>query len=119
MNTALMSVSAGLRFDEARDNPRHWGRLAESAVGATLANGLTGSRVALFYWAAGNREVDFVGARGEKLVAIEVKTGLRKRALPGVSELSGRYPVTRNLLVGTGGIPIEEFLLTRPTVWFE
>lgn len=119
MNTALASVSAGLRFDEARDNPRHWGRLAESAVGATLANGLTGSRVDLFYWAARNREVDFVGARGEKLVAIEVKTGLRKQALPGVSELSSKYPVTRKLLVGTGGIPIEEFLLTNPTTWFE
>ena len=119
MNTALMSVSSGLRFDEARNDPRYWGRLAETAVGATLANGLTGSQVTLYYWAARNREVDFVGARGEKLVAIEVKTGLRKQALPGVSDLSSKYPVTRNLLVGTGGIPIEEFLLAGPAIWFE
>jgi predicted AAA+ superfamily ATPase len=119
MNTALMSVSSGLRFVEARRDPQRWGRFAESAVGAALANGLTGSRVDLFYWAARNREVDFVGARGKELVALEVKTGLRKQALPGVSAFAGKYPVTKKLLVGTGGIPIEEFLLTNPVTWFE
>ncbi len=119
MNTALMSVSSGLRFTEARSDPQRWGRLAESAVGATLANGLTGSQVDLFYWAARNREVDFVGARGKTLVAFEVKTGIRKRALPGVSAFAGKYPVTKKLLVGTGGIPLEEFLLTPPVAWFE
>ena len=119
MNTALMSVSSGLRFPEARNDPQYWGRLAESAVGATLANGLSGSQVDLFYWAARNLEVDFVGARGKKLVAIEVKTGARKRALPGISAFVSKYPVTRKVLVGTGGIPIAEFLSTDPSTWFE
>jgi predicted AAA+ superfamily ATPase len=119
MNTALMSVSSGLRFSEARNDPQRWGRLAESAVGATLANGLTGSRVDLFYWTARNKEVDFVGARGKTLVTFEVKTGARKLALPGVAAFAGKYPVTKKLLVGTGGIPIEDFLLTDPVTWFE
>jgi predicted AAA+ superfamily ATPase len=119
MNTALMSVSSGLRFTEARGDPQRWGRLAESAVGATLANGLAGSQVDLFYWAAGNREVDFVGKRGKVLVAFEVKTGVRKQALPGVSAFASKYPLTKKLLVGTGGIPLEEFLLTDPAAWFE
>jgi predicted AAA+ superfamily ATPase len=119
MNTALMSVSSGLRFDEARNDPQYWGRLTESAVGATLANGLTGSQVELFYWAARNKEVDFVGARGKKLVAFEVKTGVRKQDLSGVSAFAAKYPVTKKILVGTGGIPIEEFLLTNPVTWFE
>jgi predicted AAA+ superfamily ATPase len=119
MNTALMSVSSGLRFAEARNDPQRWGRLAESAVGATLVNGLTGSQVDLFYWAARNREVDFVGARGKTLVTLEVETGVRREALPGVSAFASKYPVTTKLLVGTGGIPIEEFLLARPITWFE
>jgi predicted AAA+ superfamily ATPase len=119
MNTALMSVSSGFRFAEARNDSQRWGRVAESAVGATLANGLTGSQVELFYWIARNREVDFIGARGKKLVTFEVKTGVRKQASSGESAFASKYPVTRKLLVGTGGIPIEEFLLTNPTTWFE
>jgi hypothetical protein len=70
-------------------------------------------------WAVRNREVDFSGARGKKLVVIEVKTGVRKQALPGVSAFAGRYPVTKRLPVGTERIPIEEFLLTSPITWFE
>ena len=119
MNTALMSVSKGLRFAEARSDPKHWGRLAESAVGATLVSGLSGSRADLFYWAARNREVDFVATRGKHLITLEVKTGLGKSVLPGVSAFASQYPVTRKLLVGTGGIPVEEFLLTDPLTWFE
>jgi hypothetical protein len=38
LNTALMTAQSGLRLEEVRRDPDLWGRLAESAVGAHLAN---------------------------------------------------------------------------------
>jgi hypothetical protein len=119
MNTGLISASSGLSFKEARGDPQHWGRLVESAVGATLANGLLGSKGNLFYWARGDREVDFILARGKTLVAIEVKSGLGKIRIPGLSAFSKKFRLARSLLVGAGGIPVEQFLLSAPLEWLE
>jgi hypothetical protein len=73
----------------------------------------------LAYWAGRNREVDFVLSRGQEVVAIEVKSGRRKLALPGIKAFSKEFNVKRNLLVGQKGIPLEQFFLTPPTDWFK
>ena len=117
LNTALMTAPSGLTFDEARKNPEYWGRLVESAVGATLANGLQGSPVELFYWLERNREVDFVLRRGSTLAAIEVKSGRKKTCLPGMEFFSKSFLTKRKLLVGPQGIPLEDFLITPPAEW--
>ena len=117
LNTALMTAPSGLTFDEARNNPEYWGRLVESAVGASLANGLQGSPVELFYWLERNREVDFVLRRGATLVAIEVKSGRKKTCLPGMESFSKSFLPKRKLLVGSQGIPLEDFLITPPAEW--
>jgi hypothetical protein len=110
LNTALMSAMSGLAPDEFRASPEHWGRLAESAVGATLVNGAIATDIEVYYWLHCNREVDFVLSRGNKLVAIEVKTGRRSSGLPGIEAFSKRFKVTRKLLVGQSGITLEDFL---------
>ena len=119
MNTALMTASSGMTFAEARDNPEFWGRLVESSVGATLINSTMGKPIDVFYWAKRNREVDFVLCRGKNLVAIEVKSGQRRGALPGIDAFSKEFPVTKKLLVGADGIPIEQFLETPIEYWLE
>jgi len=119
LNTALMTASSRLTFDEARKDSEYWGRLVESAVGATLANGLQGTQAELFYWLEGNHEVDYVLQRGKVLVAIEVKSGRRKISLPGIEAFSNSFPIKRKLLVGPQGIPCEEFLLTPLIKWLE
>ncbi|MBI5075294.1 MAG: ATP-binding protein [Nitrospirae bacterium] len=118
LNTALMTAQSHYTLKQAQQDTEHWGRLVESAIGATLANSLL-RRAELFYWAGKNREVDFVLRRGKKLVAIEVKSGRKKQALPGIEAFSKEFPVTKKLLVGTGGIIIEDFLLTPPEAWLE
>lgn len=118
LNTALMTTQSNYTFKEALQDHEHWGRLVESAVGATLANALL-RRSELYYWGGKNREVDFVLQRGKKLIAIEVKSGRKKQALPGIEAFSKEFKVTRKLLVGTGGIGIEDFLLTPPESWLE
>jgi len=119
LNTALMTASSQLTIDEAKNNAKYWGRLVESAVGATLINGLKGTQTDIFYWSSRNREVDFVLQRGDNLTAIEVKSTLRKTTLPGIAAFSKTFPVKRKLLVGAQGIPLQEFLTTPPEKWLD
>jgi len=119
LNTALMTAPSQLSQDEAKSDPEYWGRLVESAIGAALVNGLKGTQAELFYWSSRNREVDFVLQRGENLVAIEVKSNLRKTGLPGIEAFSKEFRVKRKLLVGAQGIPLQEFLITPPEKWLD
>ena len=46
----------------------------------------------------------------ESLIAIEVKSGGKKAALPGMEEFAKQHPACRKLLIGAQGISIEQFL---------
>lgn len=113
LNTALMSAQSRYTFEQALDDPNFWGRLAESAVGAYLANGAMTGACELFYWREGNHEVDYVVRAGRTVTAIEVKSGRRREALPGVAAFKAAFKAKRSLLVGGDGIPMAEFL-SRP-----
>ncbi len=117
LNTALMAATSDLDFGRARRDRELWGRVVETAIGAHLVNETVGTPVNLFYWRDRNWEVDFVLARGRKLVAIEVKSGRRIERLPGLAKFGEIHPGARKLLVGADGIPIEEFLLTPAATW--
>lgn len=110
LNTALMSAALGLDFSATRKDPEVWGRLVESAVGAHLVNQARLVDAHVTYWRDKNREVDFVVQSGKKLFAIEVKSGARPRALPGIEMFRKEHPEARPLLVGPGGIPLDQFL---------
>jgi predicted AAA+ superfamily ATPase len=111
LNTGLMTAGMHLDLAAARADREVWGRLVESAVGAFLYNEALLANCNLYYWAGRNRELDFVLAKGPHLVAVEVKSTLKKARLPGITEFTQQFPVTRKILVGAQGIPIEEFLL--------
>jgi len=118
MNTALMTSLAGRTPDDAMRDRAWWGRLVESAVGAHLANAAQSGTCQLFYWLERSREVDFVITSGDAIVAIEVKSGQRRQALPGMDAFARAFTPTRTLLVGGDGISIEEFLSTPVDHWF-
>jgi predicted AAA+ superfamily ATPase len=118
LNTALMSASGPDKMTEAKQDPDYWGRLVESAVGGSLANGIIGKNIELFYWSSRNREVDFVLSRKNELIAIEVKSGRNKGSLPGIAAFSEEFKVKRKLLVGSQGISLNEFLLIPPEELF-
>ena len=118
-NTALMSAMSHLSYDEARRNSEYWGRIIETAVGATLVNGVMGRDIHVYYWAAGNLEVDYVLQRGKDVVAIEVKSGRLKTTLSGMTAFSKAVRVKKALLVGAQGIPLEDFLEADPAAWFK
>ena len=117
LNTALMTAQSGMAFEEARANREFWGRLVDSAVGAHLANAAATGACELFYWRERNREVDFVARAGRALTAIEVKSGRAGETLPGMEAFAAAFKPKRRLLVGTGGIAIEEFLSKPAEHW--
>ena len=124
LNTALMTAGSGYSFDEAQADRTYWGRIVESAVGAHLFN-TAGSDMLLHYWREGQHEVDFVLKRGSRVVGIEVKSGEERRPargrrpLPGMGEFERRFNRCRGLLVGEGGVPLNEFLTAPAGEWFE
>jgi predicted AAA+ superfamily ATPase len=113
LNTALMTAASGLTLAEARRDAEGWGHLVESAVGAHLANAAAGGECALYYWRDRGAEVDFVVRAGRRLTAIEVKSGRAPQAHPGIAAFQAAFKPHRTLLVGGGGIPVEE-VLARP-----
>ncbi len=117
LNTALMTAMGPHSFDAARMDTGYWGRLVETAVGAHLVNTSQGTRIGVYYWREGNREVDFVLRSGERTTSIEVKSGQTKTSLPGMEAFSKKFTPDRQLLVGEGGVPLEEFLEKPAEHW--
>jgi predicted AAA+ superfamily ATPase len=74
-----------------------------------------GNTTNVFYWRERTREVDFVVHAGRTVTAIEVKSGRRHDTLPGLGAFVDSFRPTRTLLVGPGGMSVEEFLL-QPVV---
>ena len=116
-NNALVSAFCGFRFTDARNDGAWWGRLVENAVGAYLLNQLPRESYTVSYWRDGVNEVDFVIARGRKVWGIEVKSG-RPGKTGGLAAFRARYPEATVLIIGSGGIPLEEFFARPATDWF-
>ena len=116
-NNALITAQSNDTYKEAIANPKSWGRLVESSVGAHLLNKSVSERYNLYYWREGNNEVDFILEKGNKIIGLEVKSGA-KAANAGMGIFMEKFHPEKVLLVGTGGIPYEEFLKINPKELF-
>ena len=116
-NNALTTAQMDIPFKAVRKDPAVWGQLVESAVGAHLINTAIGTNIQVYYWREGDREVDFILCAGKSLTAIEVKSGSRHEALPGMDAFSRDFSPGRKLLVGGNGISLEEFLIQPAEKW--
>ena len=116
-NTALISAQSDYSFAEAQNDRSHWGRLVESAVGAHFINHQP-EDYQLLYWRDGGQEVDFVLQRGQKRVAIEVKSSINKSPRQGgLQAFQAQFPSAKLCVVGgQDGIPLADFLL-RPVAF--
>jgi hypothetical protein len=108
-NTALMSALSPNQRQEINRQPEIYGRWVESAIGSHLLNQSITEQINLYYWREGNHEVDFVLQKGSEVIGIEVKSG-RNKSASGIPEFTKRFNPEKLLLVGRGGIPVEEFL---------
>ena len=116
-NNALITSQSNDTYEKAIINPELWGRLVESSVGAHLINYSISERYNLYYWREGNNEVDFILEKGDKIIGLEVKSGM-KADNAGMSVFVEKFHPEKILLVGTGGIPYDEFLKINPKELF-
>jgi predicted AAA+ superfamily ATPase len=117
-NNALLAASQNRHFDELRADSKEWGRFFESAVGAHLINSSIEHRFNVYYWNRGDYEVDYVIEQGGVVVGIEVKSG-KDSANRGMALFSDEFHPRGVFLVGTDGIPIEQFLNMNPAELFK
>lgn len=108
-NTALFSALSGTSFYKAFSTPGLWGRWVESAVGTHLLNQADEYDYKLYYWRERDDEVDFVIEYNRECIAIEVKSGKRTNN-KGLGIFREKYHPIQSLVVGSGGVPVEEFL---------
>jgi len=117
LNTALMTVTAGVGPEEARSDREFRGRLIESAIGAHLANAAAAGECELYYWRDRGQEVDFVVKAHARVTAIEIKSGRAPQAHLGTAAFAEAFKVKRTLLVGGDGISVEKFLNRPVSEW--
>lgn len=116
-NNALLTSQADETYSTAIVNPKLWGRLVESSVGAHLLNHSVFERYNLHYWREANNEVDFILLKGDKVIGLEVKSGASVDNV-GMRIFKDKFYPDKILLVGTGGIPYSEFLKINPKELF-
>ena len=117
LNNALLNIYSGYALPEALQSPKIWGRLFESAIGAhLLSEALTGN-YDVFYWRDDNLEVDYILKKGNKIVAIEVKSN-SDTTNKGLSVFREKYRPHTSLIVGKGGIEATKLLEINPSKLF-
>jgi len=117
-NNALRNVYAEFSFTEAMLNPKVWGHLFESAVGAHLVSGAFAGNYDVYYWREGDLEVDYILKKDNKIVAVEVKSNSDTTS-KGLAEFRARYNPHSSIIVGKSGMDAEIFLGIRPGRLFE
>jgi len=108
-NTALISAQRGISFEEGIQDPKLWGRMVESSVGAHLINKSYTEKFNVYYWKHDNHEIDFVLETNGKAVAIEVKSN-DDSIDKNIKAFHHYFKDLKIILVGEKGLPWQEFL---------
>ncbi len=75
LDNGLISAMAGLNYRVTVKDKTGWGRLIENAVGTQLYFRAQKEGGELFYWRDRDNEIDYIFKVGDKIKAIEVKSG--------------------------------------------
>ena len=116
-NMALYSAISNFTFDQMLHDTTKWGQVVESAIGTHLINFSGQGRYQIFYWRDRNYEIDFILKKGEKLIGIEIKSGITKPT-SGMYIFKKKFNPYKVLLIGTSGLHWKEFLRINPADLF-
>ena len=108
-NSALLSSLNGKSYEQAFTDSKLWGRWVETAIGTYLINHADTIGYKLYYWREASDEVDYILELRGETIAIEVKSG-RRTTNKGLGIFRERFNPRYAIVVGSGGIPVEEFL---------
>ncbi len=95
LDNGLLFAMKGLKYKDAMKNKTLWGRCVENAVGARLYHAAQAIGADLFYWRDRNDEVDFVLRHANRIVAIEVKSGVLEKTPAAFDAFKKKYPNAR------------------------
>jgi len=104
LDNALVSATMGRDFKTTINDKTPWGRMVENAVGAKLYPMLQELGGELFYWRDRNDEVDYVVQVGQKLIAIEVKSGATAKNPASLNLFSRRYKKAKKIIISPSKI---------------
>lgn len=116
-NTALISAQRNESFEKIMQDPVQWGRIVESCIGAHLINYSLTENFKVYYWRHRNDEIDFVLEKRGKVIGLEIKSGTAGNT-SGMVEFKAKYSPHKVLLVGSSGMPWQEFLKINPAEIF-
>ena len=108
-NNALKTVFSPFSFEQALLDRKAWGHIFESGVGAYIVSQGFTHRFEVYYWRERNDEVDFVLKKKGTIVALEVKSNAEKNNA-GLQKFKAMFNPKEVLVIGEGGLPVEEFL---------
>lgn len=118
-NNALKTLYCEKPFEEAIVDRTLWGRLFESAVSAHIVSYAYAGDYKVYYWRSGvGFEVDYVLEKKGRLVAIEVKSN-DDEWNTGMKEFKEAFKPYLSLVVGSGGLKVEDFLSLNPVDLFK
>ena len=119
LNTALISAVQGIDESTLRENPRMRGWLVEAAVGAYIYGTVNRNHdEELSYWKSGDHEVDFVYHRRSVVTGLEVFSGTHGHTRKGMDLFRRKFLSSSTLLIGGGGLPLEQALAIDPSEFF-
>lgn len=116
-NNALKTVYSDLTYKEAILNRKEWGRILNLPLVHILFPML--SLVTMMFLLAGkDKEVDYILKKKSRIVAIEVKSN-SETYNAGLEEIRKMYHLYATMVVGEGGMKVEDFLSINPDKLFE
>ncbi|MFA5031428.1 MAG: ATP-binding protein [bacterium] len=98
LDNALISAISGKGFKLTVKDKIFWGRMVENAVGSKLYSMTQEAGGQLFYWRERNDEVDYVIQIGQRLIAIEVKSGASS-GTPALHIFAMRYKKAEKIVI--------------------
>lgn len=110
-NNAFRNSYCQHTFEEALMKKTEWGRQVESAVGAYLAGRAILDGFELLFWRDEKKnECDYVLKKGERLIAIEVKSG-HSDNIDGYHAFRKKFDknIVNSFIIGPEGLPLEDF----------
>jgi len=116
-NTDLLSALSNYALIDALNNTEIWGRHVESTVGAHLLDAVKTTDMMHSYWRDGNFEVDYVLEYKNKIIGLEVKSGISKFT-SGMNRFKTQFNPDKMYLISENGLSWKEFLRINPEELF-
>ena len=116
-DNSLLSVMTNKTPEQIQKDNSIFGRFVESLIGVHLLNSSAEGNYKLYYWREADKEVDFIIEKQGKLIAIEVKTNLKKN-FNGIKEFIKRYNPDKTFIIGSEGLQWQDFIKMKPEELF-